>query len=95
MKYVLGVIAFILAIGFIGFLFPTLLGVAIGIYLIQDGHILGGIIAIVVGILCNIAMLVGSYFEGSGSASYVDEDCPYCGSGDTTGNHCFNCDEDY
>ncbi len=22
-------------------------------------------------------------------------DCPYCGSGDTDGSHCYDCDEDY
>ena len=95
MKYVLGALAFILAIGFIGFLFPALLGVAIGIFLIQDGHILGGIIAIIVGILANIVMLVGSNLEGGGSSGSIDHDCPYCGNGDTDGNHCFNCDEEY
>ena len=95
MKYVLGALAFILAIGFIGLLFPALLGIAIGIFLIQDGNIIAGIIAIVVGILANIAMLLGSHLEGSGSTGSIDHDCPYCGSGDTDGNHCYTCDEDY
>ena len=49
--------------------------------------------AAVIGIGSNIGMLVGE-FSGSGSG-YYDEDCPYCGSGDTDGNHCYNCHDDF
>ena len=24
-----------------------------------------------------------------------DDECPFCGSGDTDGNHCYTCDEDF
>ena len=92
MKIVLGIIAFILAVGFLGMLLPAIVGIAIGIGLIKSGSIIGGIIAITVGILINVAMLVGSAAEGSTNNG---GDCPYCGSGDTDGNHCYTCDEDF
>ena len=101
MKYILGSIAIILALCFMGFLLPAIAGIVIGIGMIKSGSIIGGLIAIVVGIGINIAMLYGSAAEsgmstGSGHhMSYTDEECPYCASGDTDGNHCYNCDDDF
>lgn len=101
MKYILGSIAIILALGFVGFLLPAIAGIVIGIGMIKSGSIVGGLIAIIVGIGINIAMLYGSAAEagmstGSGHhMSYTDEECPHCGSGDTDGNHCYTCDEEF
>ena len=33
--------------------------------------------------------------DESDQNSYGYNDCPYCGSGDTDGNHCYDCDEDF
>lgn len=100
MKFILGAIAIILALSFVGFLLPAIAGIAIAIGMIKAGSIIGGLIAIVVGTAINIAMLYGSAAEGglvSGTGkhtSYTDEECPYCGSGDTDGNHCYTCEKD-
>ena len=101
MKFILGSIAIILALCFIGFLLPAIAGTVIGIGMIKSGSIVGGLIAIIMGIGINAAMLYGSAAEGgfsSGSSkhtSYTDEECPYCGSGDTDGNHCYTCEKDF
>lgn len=97
MKFILGTLAVILVIGIAGFLLPSIIGVAIGIGLIKSGNIIGGLIAIVIGIGINIAMIYGGYAEGNtgGGHSYIDDECPFCGSGDTDGNHCYTCNEDY
>ena len=101
MKFILGAIAIILALCFVGFLLPAIAGIVIGISMINSSSIIGGLIAIAVGIGINIAMLSGSAAEGgfaSGSSkqtSYTDEECPYCGSGDTDGNHCYTCEKDF
>ena len=101
MKFILGSIAIILALCFVGFLLPAIAGIVIGISMINSSSIIGGLIAITVGIGINIAMLYGGAAEAgmpTGSShhtSYTDEECPYCGSGDTDGNHCYTCDEDF
>lgn len=98
MKTVLAIIAVILVISFAAFLLPAIIGIAIGIGLFKSGSIIGGIVVILIGIGTNIAMVYGSFAEGSfggGGHSYLDDECPYCGSGDTDGNHCFNCEEDF
>ena len=94
MKTVLIIILFILAIGFVGFLMPSIIGIMIGVSMIKEGSIIGGLAVIAIGIGINIAMLYGSSVE-SGSYSGADDDCPYCGSGDTDGNHCYTCDDDF
>ena len=94
MKYILGTIAVILVIGIAGFLLPSIIGISIGIGMIKAGNIIGGVIAIALGIGINIAMIYGSSVE-SGSAGFVDHESPYCGSGDSDGNHCYNCDDDF
>jgi hypothetical protein len=67
----------------------------VGVFMIQDGNIIGGIIAIVIGVGINLAMIFGSGLEAGASHSFIDDECPYCGSGDTDGNHCYDCDEDF
>ena len=98
MRFVLGIIAVILVLSFAAFLLPAIIGIAIGVGLFKSGSIIGGIVVILIGIGINIAMVYGSYAEGSsggGGHSYIDDECPYCGSGDTDGNHCYNCDDDF
>ena len=97
MKWILGAILIILAIGFLGMLLPAIKGIAAGIALIRSGSIIGGLIAMIAGIGINVAMLYGGYAEGSsgGGYSHADDECPYCGSGDTDGNHCYTCDDDF
>ena len=38
--------------------------------------------------------ILGSIIEGIGGSVY-DDDCPYCGGGDTDGNHCYTCEDDF
>ena len=94
MKTVLIILLVIQAIGFVGILLPSIIGVLIGVSMIKEGSIIGGLVVIAIGIGINIAMLYGSSAE-SGSYSGLDDDCPYCGSGDTDGNHCYTCDDDF
>ena len=97
MKFILGAIGLLLVLAFASLLLPSIIGIMVGVFMIQDGNIIGGIIAIVIGIGINLAMIFGSGLEvGSGSThSFIDDECPYCGSGDTDGNHCYDCDEDF
>ena len=79
MKYILGVILILFALAFVGMLLPAIIGIVAGIGLIRSGSIIGG-------------------SDGSGSSggySFIDDECPSCGSGDTDGNHCYECDEDF
>ena len=108
-KFIIEGIILIAVLGFAGLIFPTVAGIFIGYMMIEDGNILGGIVAIGVGVLINAIMLLGGWLESgstgshrtSSSGSYThghditDTECPYCGSSDTDGNHCFDCDEDF
>ena len=43
-----------------------------------------------------VAQLLWLLYMTNGEISLPDNDeCPYCGSGDTDGNHCYDCDEDF
>ena len=95
MKIILGAIAVIFVLGIAGFLLPAIIGIAVGLGLIKSGNIIDGLFAIAVGILINIAMIYGGFAEGDYSSGYHDEECPFCGSGDTDGNHCYTCDDDF
>ena len=74
---------------------PAIIGIFVGIIKIQDGNILGGVIAIIIGLACQVVLFFMIY--GAPTAGYggEDEECPYCGSGDTDGNHCYTCDDDF
>lgn len=40
------------------------------------------------------SMIAGSIIEGlDGGGS--NSSCPYCDSGDTDGNHCYTCEDDF
>ena len=89
MKTILIIIGIILALGFCAFLLPAIIGIIAGIALFKSSHFIWALICIFVG----IGMLAGE-FSGGGSG-YHDEECPFCGSGDTDGNHCYNCHDDF
>lgn len=95
MKFILGAFGILLALTFASLLLPSIIGIMVGVFMIQDGNIIGGIIAIVIGIGINLVMIFGSGLEGGSSHSFIDDECPYCGSGDTDGNHCYDCDENF
>ena len=95
MKFILGTIGLLLVLAFASLLLPSIIGIVVGVFMIQDGNIIGGIIAIVIGIGINLVMIFGSGLEAGSSHSFIDDECPYCGSGDTDGNHCYDCDEDF
>lgn len=103
MDIIIGLIVLSLAAFFIGALMPALIAIAIGIELFKYGYAIWAVIVIIVGIITNIAMLYGEFgdlggvYTGSTRGHYHEEEheCPYCGSGDTDRNHCYNCDEDF
>lgn len=68
--------------------------IAAGIALFKSVQFIWAIVCIVGGIGTNIGMFVGE-FSGDGCGECHDEECLYCGSGDTDGNHCYTCDEDF
>lgn len=98
MKYILGTILVILGLSVASMFFPALIGIFVGLVKFDSGNIFGGIIAIIIGLVVQGLMLLYIFYGaggGSGSAHYEDEECPYCGSGDTDGNHCYTCDDDF
>ena len=109
MKVILGIILFIIIGSFVVFLLPLAISIIVAYFMFSDGNIVRGIIAIVVGLLCTIfycwymfsddhgGYSGGSYsgYSGGSISGDVDDDCPYCGSGDTDGNHCYTCDDDF
>ena len=94
-RIILGGMGILLALAFASLLLPSIIGIMVGVFMIQDGNIIGGIIAIVIGICINLVMIFGSGLEAGPTHSFIDDECPYCGSGDTDGNHCYDCDEDF
>ena len=70
-------------------LLPAIIGIAAGVALFKSGHYIWAR-----GVAVNIGLYGGGFGSGGGS-TYHDEECPYCGSGDTDGNHCYTCDEDF
>lgn len=93
MKTILIIIGIVLALGLCAFLFPAIIGIVAGIALFRSGHFIWALICIIVGIGTNICMLVGE--SSGGGSGYHDEDCPFCDGGDTDGNHCYNCHDDF
>ena len=97
MKFFLDLILVLLGLT-IGCMFlPALIGIFIGILKFDNGNIFGGIVAIIIGLAVQVLFFL-YIFQGSGvglGGSEDDEDCPFCGSGDTDGNHCYTCDDDF
>ena len=78
----------------VGLMFlPAVVGVFIGLIKFDNGNTLGGIASIVIGLLMQGLWML--YIFGLDGVSFGNEDCPYCGSGDTDGNHCYTCDDDF
>jgi hypothetical protein len=75
-------------------LLPAIIGIAAGVALLKLGHYIWALICISCGIAVNIGLYGGGFGSG-GESTYHDEECPYCGGGDTDGNHCYTCDEDF
>ena len=94
MKFFLDLIVILLGLTVALMFFPALIGIFVGIMKFDSGNIFGGIIAIILGFVFQVLFFL-FIFSGSGvSLSKEDEDCPYCGSGDTDGNHCYTCEDD-
>ncbi len=97
MKFILEVILVIFGLSLACMFAPALIGVFAGILKFDNGNIFGGIVAIVIGLLVQ-GLFFLYIFQDSGISighSEDDEECPYCGSGDTDGNHCYSCDDDF
>ena len=93
MKTILWIILIIIGLGIGALFLPAIAGIAIGIALFKGGNVFGGIIAITIGLACQATMLY-SGFDADLPVHGIDE-CPFCGSGDTDGTHCYSCDEDF
>ena len=94
MKTVFIIILALLGITVCSFLLPAIIGIAAGVMLFKSGHYILALICIVGGIAVNLGILAGEFGFG-GDSTYHDEECPFCGSGDTDGNNCYSCDEDF
>ena len=97
MKFILEAILVVLGLSVACMFFPALIGIFIGILKFDNGYIFRGIVAIVIGLLVQVLFFL-FIFQDSGISfghSGDDEDCPYCGGGDTDGNHCYSCDDDF
>lgn len=91
---VLKIIAVILGLCFALYLLPAIAGIFIGWICINNGNIAGGIAAIVIGLAVN-AYWFWSLSEAGRTGGLYEDECPFCGSGDTDGSHCYSCDEDF
>ena len=94
MKTVLIIILVLVGITVGILILPAIIGIAAGIALFKSGHYILALICIVGGITANIGIVAGEFGSGGGG-TYYDDECPYCASGDTDGNHCYTCDEDF
>ena len=96
MKFILEAILIIFGLSVACMFLPALIGIFIALMKFDNGNIFGGIVAIVIGLLVQALFFVFIFNgSGSGSSHYEDEECPYCGNGDTDGNHCYTCDDDF
>lgn len=95
MKVILGILLALLIATVAGILLPAIIGIAVGIILIQSGSIFKGVIAIVIGLAVEACMLIGMHFDTGGHGEEDDSICPYCGSLNTDGAHCDDCDSYY
>ena len=95
MKVILGLLGGLLVLCFASVLAPAIIGIFIGIVQIESGNISGGVTAILIGLAIN-AFIFWYCFPGGGSGyDPDDEECPFCGSSATDGNHCDDCGGDY
>ena len=94
MKIILELVIFLIVVSLAIWLLPLAVGVLIAVIKFQNGNIPGGIIAIIIGLLCQ-AFWLWIIHGGDIPAGDYDEECPYCGSGDTDGNHCYTCEDDF
>ena len=74
---------------------PAIIGIVFGVADFKDGNIFGGITAFVIGFAVQALLFFLIFGLPDISSGYHDEECPYCGSGDTDGNHCYTCDDDF
>ena len=94
MKAIISIILFLIVLGFAMFLLPLCIAVIVAIFKFSSGNIISGIVAIVIGIVAQLIWLFIMY-NGDIPVSEDDEECPYCGSGATDGNHCDECGDDF
>ena len=97
MKYILGTILVILGLSLACMFFPLLIGIFVAIMKFDSGNIFGGIVAIIIGLAVQAFFFFCISSDGGNSSGYSEDDyeCPYCGSGDTDGNHCYTCEDDF
>ena len=95
MKILLELVLFLIVASLAIWLLPLAIGVLVAVTKFQSGKILGGIIAIIIGLIGEVIWAAIFYGGGVLYGDGEGEDCPYCGSGDTDGNHCYTCDDDF
>ena len=94
MKKIIGIILLIIVLCFAIALLPLAIGGFIAALKFSEGNVMGGIIAIIIGLLCEVFWW-WYITNGEGAGGHAEEECPYCGSGDTDGNHCHTCGGDF
>ena len=95
MKVLLELVLFLIVASLAIWLLPLAVGVLVAVIKFQSGKILGGIISIIIGLIGEVIWVAIFYGGGVPYGDGEGEDCPYCGSGDTDGNHCYTCDDDF
>lgn len=94
MKIMLEIVIFLKVVSFAVWLLLLAVGVLFAVIKFQSGNVLGGIISILIGLLCE-AFWLWIIHNGCFPAGGGDEECLYCGSDDTDGNHCYTCEDDF
>lgn len=101
MKIILFIIIGLIALTIFTFIFPLIIGGFIAYLCFSGGSIGSGIVVSLIallwqfGIFAELGVLDGGLSFGGHSGGGGDHDCPYCGGGDTDGNHCYTCNDDF
>lgn len=93
MKAILYIILFIFGACIFLMFMPLAIGAFFAFYNFENGNYGWALFSIVLGLLFQwgyFAYLYGGSVGGGGDGS-----CPSCGSGDTDGNHCYSCGDDF
>ena len=87
--FIIGIFAVSLGIVFL----PLVIGGLVAWYNFNQGNVVIALLAIVIGLLGQWGLFALLGISGGGGG--FGDDCPYCGGGDTDGNHCHSCGEDF
>lgn len=94
MKTIISIILFLIVLSLAMILLPLCIAVIVAMFKSSNGNIMGGIVAIVMGI---VIQLIWSFciFNGDIPESEEDGECPNCGNSATDGNYCYECGDEF